>query len=213
MPANTAAALRRDHRVNAAAPVVAYGDRSVLRVPRHVHALGATRVLLVCGRTSFEASGAAAMLPGLESVATVRRWSDFVPNTDSADLRTGRPCGMEALLRWKHPERGLIRPDEILPVLEATGLTDLPSTQPGGHAECVRCGRACQRQSVQDIALHLCFFEANFDRQIVMLGFKFRQPLCEHLSRGTFCRGVELSGQPDAQAGYLLLAWRSRGGK
>jgi alcohol dehydrogenase class IV len=89
MPANTAADLRRDHRVNAAAPVVAYGDHSVLRVPGHVHALGATRVLLVCGRTSFEASGAAAMLPGLESVATVRRWSDFVPNTDSADLRTG----------------------------------------------------------------------------------------------------------------------------
>jgi alcohol dehydrogenase class IV len=89
MPANTAADLQRDHRVNAAAPVVAYGDRCVLRVPRHVHALGATRVLLVCGRTSFEASGAAAMLPGLESVATVRRWSDFVPNTDSADLRTG----------------------------------------------------------------------------------------------------------------------------
>lgn len=89
MSANTAADLRRDHRFNAAAPVVAYGDRSVLRVPGHVHALGATRVFLVCGRTSFEASGAAAMLPGLESIATVRRWSDFVPNTDSADLRTG----------------------------------------------------------------------------------------------------------------------------
>ncbi|HEX6233543.1 MAG TPA: phosphonoacetaldehyde reductase [Jiangellaceae bacterium] len=89
MPANTAAELRRDHRVNAAAPVVAYGDRSVLRVPGHLRALGATRVLLVCGRTSFEASGAVGMLPELESIATVRRWSDFVPNTDSADLRTG----------------------------------------------------------------------------------------------------------------------------
>ena len=89
MPANSAPELRRDRRVNAAAPIVAYGDRSVLRVPGHVEALGAKRVLLVCGRTSFEASGASAMLPDLESVAKVHRWSDFAPNTDAADLRNG----------------------------------------------------------------------------------------------------------------------------
>ena len=38
------------------------------------------------------------------------------------DLRTGRPCGAEALLRWQHPERGLIPPAEFIPVLEETGL-------------------------------------------------------------------------------------------
>ena len=81
--------LRRDHRVNAAAPIVAYGDHSVLRVPAHVHDLGAKRVLLVCGRTSFEASGASAIVPDLESVAKVHRWSGFAPNIDAADLRTG----------------------------------------------------------------------------------------------------------------------------
>lgn len=81
--------LERDRRVNAAAPVVAYGDRSVLRVPGHVKALGAKRALLVSGRRSFETSGASAMLPDLESVAKVHRWSDFAPNTDSADLRSG----------------------------------------------------------------------------------------------------------------------------
>jgi len=79
----------RDHRANAAAPIVAYGDESVRRVPDHVAALGAQRVMLVCGRRSFEASGAAAMLPDLEKIAEVRRWSDFAPNTDSADLQTG----------------------------------------------------------------------------------------------------------------------------
>ena len=86
---NSIPELRRDRRVNAPAPIVAYGDRSVLRVPRHVHALGAKRVLLVCGRRSFEASGASAMFPDLELVAEVQRWSDFAPNTDSADLRIG----------------------------------------------------------------------------------------------------------------------------
>lgn len=89
MAAETLPELRRDYRVNSAAPVVAYGDQSVRRVPAHVHALGARRVLLVCGRRSFEASGAAAMLPDLESVAELRRWSDFAPNTDAADLWVG----------------------------------------------------------------------------------------------------------------------------
>lgn len=89
MSVNSIPELSRDRRVSAAAPIVAYGDRSVLRVPRHVHALGAKRVLLVCGRRSFEASGASAMLSDLEVVAKVQRWSDFAPNTDSADLRIG----------------------------------------------------------------------------------------------------------------------------
>ena len=38
------------------------------------------------------------------------------------DLRSGRPCAVEALLRWRHPERGLVPPVEFIPVLEETGL-------------------------------------------------------------------------------------------
>jgi diguanylate cyclase (GGDEF)-like protein len=38
------------------------------------------------------------------------------------DLRTGRPCAAEALLRWNHPERGVVSPGEFIPVLEETGL-------------------------------------------------------------------------------------------
>jgi EAL domain-containing protein (putative c-di-GMP-specific phosphodiesterase class I) len=39
-----------------------------------------------------------------------------------ADLRTGDVVGVEALLRWRHAERGLIAPDEFLPLAEQTGL-------------------------------------------------------------------------------------------
>jgi diguanylate cyclase (GGDEF)-like protein/PAS domain S-box-containing protein len=38
------------------------------------------------------------------------------------DLKTGRVVGLEALLRWRDPERGLISPAEFIPVLEETGL-------------------------------------------------------------------------------------------
>ncbi|MFC3127291.1 EAL domain-containing protein [Pseudoroseomonas globiformis] len=38
------------------------------------------------------------------------------------DLRAARVAGFEALLRWRHPKRGLIPPAEFIPVAEETGL-------------------------------------------------------------------------------------------
>ena len=38
------------------------------------------------------------------------------------DLRTGKVVGAEALVRWRHPEQGMISPDEFIPVAEETGL-------------------------------------------------------------------------------------------
>jgi diguanylate cyclase (GGDEF)-like protein len=38
------------------------------------------------------------------------------------DLRTGSVEGLEALVRWQHPRRGLVQPAEFIPLAEETGL-------------------------------------------------------------------------------------------
>ncbi|GIM95868.1 hypothetical protein Ato02nite_076610 [Paractinoplanes toevensis] len=38
------------------------------------------------------------------------------------DLRAGRPVGVEALLRWRHPELGTILPAELLPIARSVGI-------------------------------------------------------------------------------------------
>lgn len=37
-------------------------------------------------------------------------------------LRTGVPCGAEALVRWKHPQSGLLYPGQFIPVFERNGF-------------------------------------------------------------------------------------------
>ncbi len=46
----------------------------------------------------------------------------FLVYQPTFDLRGMKPTGMEALLRWNSPARGIVQPNEFIPVLEETGL-------------------------------------------------------------------------------------------
>jgi diguanylate cyclase (GGDEF)-like protein len=45
------------------------------------------------------------------------------------DLKTGLAVGLEALVRWRHPERGLILPDQFIPLVAELGLMPPPPGQ------------------------------------------------------------------------------------
>jgi diguanylate cyclase (GGDEF)-like protein len=63
------------------------------------------------------------------------------------DLSSGTFTGVEALLRWRHPTKGTIMPDDFIPVLEASGLI-----VPVGRwvlEEACRQGAAWQRKGHQ----------------------------------------------------------------
>jgi diguanylate cyclase (GGDEF)-like protein len=46
----------------------------------------------------------------------------FLMYQPTVDLATGGFTGVEALLRWKHPDRGVVLPDDFIPALESSGL-------------------------------------------------------------------------------------------
>ncbi len=46
----------------------------------------------------------------------------FIVYQPTFDLREMVPTGMEALIRWRHPTRGIVQPDDFVPLLEETGL-------------------------------------------------------------------------------------------
>jgi diguanylate cyclase (GGDEF)-like protein len=46
----------------------------------------------------------------------------FLLYEPSYDLRTRKVVGLEALVRWRHPKRGIVEPEDFIPVAEDTGL-------------------------------------------------------------------------------------------
>ncbi len=58
------------------------------------------------------------------------------------DLRTGTLVGAEALIRWRHPQRGLIQPGEFIPVVNASPM----SNDIGRWVLAAACRQGCRWQ-------------------------------------------------------------------
>jgi diguanylate cyclase (GGDEF)-like protein/PAS domain S-box-containing protein len=78
------------------------------------------------GYVLYEPTMHAAAVARLELEADLRHAienEDFVVHYQPiVALGDGRITGFEALVRWRHPRRGLISPDQFIPIAEATGL-------------------------------------------------------------------------------------------
>jgi diguanylate cyclase (GGDEF)-like protein len=54
-----------------------------------------------------------------EALAKNEFFLAYQPTIKLSDMR---PTGVEALIRWRHPARGVVQPDDFVPLLEETGL-------------------------------------------------------------------------------------------
>jgi predicted signal transduction protein with EAL and GGDEF domain len=68
------------------------------------------------------AAGGLALLSELR--ASLDSGAVFLAHQPKLDLRSGRITGFESLIRWTHPARGPIAPDEFMPLVEETGFIE-----------------------------------------------------------------------------------------
>ncbi len=60
--------------------------------------------------------------PGEQLAAGTRKKELFLMYQPQMDIASGKIIGLEALLRWQHPELGLVPPDKFIRIAENSGL-------------------------------------------------------------------------------------------
>ncbi len=70
----------------------------------------------------MNASSAERMAMESELRHAIERNQLYVQYQPCVDARSLRTVGVEALVRWRHPERGLISPDRFIPIADESGL-------------------------------------------------------------------------------------------
>lgn len=106
-------------------------------------------------RAARRSQSAAAHWPQLSDLRTALERREFVLfYQPEVELATHRIVGLEALIRWRHPERGLVPPMDFIPTAEECGLI-LPIGD-WGLAEA--CGQISQwtREDANHSALRVC---------------------------------------------------------
>jgi diguanylate cyclase (GGDEF)-like protein/PAS domain S-box-containing protein len=130
--------------------------------------------------------------------------SEFVLHYQpKVDMKTGRVHGFEALLRWDHPQQGLIAPLQFLPLIENTGLSsrvgDWVLSQALEHLSQWRRGGLDISVSVNVSARHLQ--EPDFALRLSELLARHSDPLATHLE----LEMLETAAHADIEATSALL--------
>jgi diguanylate cyclase (GGDEF)-like protein/PAS domain S-box-containing protein len=86
------------------------------------------------------------------------------------DTRSGRVLGMEALVRWDHPQRGMVSPVEFIGIAEETGLID-------AFGEWILRTACAQNKAWQDMGLPPVVMAVNISAR------QFRQKNLAHMVR------------------------------
>ncbi len=87
-------------------------------------------------------------------------------------ISSGRILGVEALMRWQHPERGLVPPDEFIPLAEDSGLIIEASRWALGEV-CAMLGRLdAQRPDLQDLFVSINMSATDFEERNFVEKFK-----------------------------------------
>ncbi|MBM4397230.1 MAG: EAL domain-containing protein [Deltaproteobacteria bacterium] len=79
------------------------------------------------------------------------------------EIATGNMTGVEALVRWQHPERGMVPPGEFIPVAEDSGLI-VPIGEWVLRTACAQC-RAWQEAGLPPIRMAVNLSARQFRRQ------------------------------------------------
>lgn len=145
-------------------------------------------------------------------------------------LGDDRPCGLEALVRWRHPSHGLVPPGEFIPVAEESGIIDrlgdwvlaeacrqIAAWQAAGAAVLPVAvnisARQLQTGNLEDRLGELCashgieprLLEMELTESSVMANPEYAAGLCRRLRE----RGVRIA-MDDFGTGYSSLAYLLR---
>jgi len=120
------------------------------------------------------------------------------------NMKTGRVLGFEALLRWEHPQQGLVAPLQFLPLIESTGLSsrigDWVISRALEHLASWRREGLDVSVSVNVSARHLQ--EPDFAQRLAELLARHPEPLAAHLE----IEMLETAAHADIEATSVLLA-------
>ncbi|MCP4841051.1 MAG: bifunctional diguanylate cyclase/phosphodiesterase, partial [Halieaceae bacterium] len=124
--------------------------------------IGGGHVIRYTEKLTFDTAGSNSLAAELRTA--VRKNQFELHYQPRIDLATGHLVGLEALLRWNHPERGLVLPGEFISACEDMGLMKTIGYQVIQHACNAQVWLKEQGMPDVDVAVNISFSQIQDDR-------------------------------------------------